>query len=192
MIKITLNKIKAHDPCQDGWEKLLAHLGKTEADDQEFPLAEVLKSNGLTDALWCLRCLPEHKIKWQLLAVKFSRQVQHLMKDERSINALDVAERYANGEATDSELKTARDAAEDARTANAWGYLNANLVHWSAAAWAARDAAIAASYTLRHIVWTATYSAWAATHSAAQDAPQDAAWDAAREKQVELFLEAIA
>ena len=66
----------------------------------------------------------------RLIAVKCARQVQHLMKDERSINALDVAERFANGEATQEELTAARDAAWDA----AW-----------AAAGAARDAAWAAA-----------------------------------------------
>jgi len=28
----TLNKIRAHRPCTEGWQKLLAHLGKTKAD----------------------------------------------------------------------------------------------------------------------------------------------------------------
>ena len=72
----------------------------------------------------------------RLIAVKCARQVQHLMKDERSINALDVAERFANGEATQEELTAARDAAAAAGDAV-----------WAAgdAAWAARDAAWAAA-----------------------------------------------
>ena len=36
----------------------------------------------------------------RLFAVGCARKVQHLMKDQRSIDALDVAERYANGNAT--------------------------------------------------------------------------------------------
>ena len=36
------------------------------------------------------------------------------MTDPRSLNALDVAERYANGQATDEELSTAWIAAKDA------------------------------------------------------------------------------
>jgi hypothetical protein len=43
----------------------------------------------------------------RLMAVAFARQVQHLMNDQRSINALDVAERYANGEANIEELTAA-------------------------------------------------------------------------------------
>jgi len=27
-MKTTLNKIRSHYPCKDGWEKLLKHLGK--------------------------------------------------------------------------------------------------------------------------------------------------------------------
>ena len=54
---ITLNKIRAHSPCRDGWEKLLAHLGKTKADDEPLHLLTVLDSNGTADAAWCVRCL---------------------------------------------------------------------------------------------------------------------------------------
>ena len=70
----------------------------------------------------------------RLIAVKCARQVQHLMKDERSINALDVAERFANGEATQEELNAAWDAARAAGDA-AWA------AAWEAAGDAARAAA---------------------------------------------------
>ena len=38
MITTTLNAIRKYSPCTDGWKKLLAHLGKTEADDEPLPL----------------------------------------------------------------------------------------------------------------------------------------------------------
>lgn len=47
----------------------------------------------------------------RLLAVRCARRVQRFMNDERSIAALDVAERYALGEATDEELSAAWEAA---------------------------------------------------------------------------------
>ena len=50
----------------------------------------------------------------RLFAVWCARQVQPLMQDERSLAALDVAERHANGQASDEELRVARDAALDA------------------------------------------------------------------------------
>jgi hypothetical protein len=46
--------------------------------------------------------------------------VQHLLTDPRSLTVLDVAERYAEGEATDKELIAARDAARAAAGAAAW------------------------------------------------------------------------
>ena len=49
-----------------------------------------------------------------LFAVRCARRVQYLMTDPRSVAALDVAERYANGQATYEELRTAVDAAMSA------------------------------------------------------------------------------
>ena len=47
----------------------------------------------------------------QRLAVAFAEQVAHLLTDERSLNALAVARRYVEGQATDEELDAAaRDA----------------------------------------------------------------------------------
>ena len=110
----TLYAIRAHCPCATGWTKLLAHLGKTKADDEPLPLLTILDSNGVDDALWCLRAMPEHSRHWRLYAIWCARQVQHLMTDPRSIAALDAAERYARGDATAAELAAARDAAGDA------------------------------------------------------------------------------
>jgi hypothetical protein len=118
MIYTTLNKIRSHGPCPDGWTKLLRHLGKTQADDEPLALATILDSNGLNDALWCLRAVDGHEQKMRLYAVWCARQVQHRMTDQRSLNALDVAERHANGQATDEELAAA---AWDAARAAAWG-----------------------------------------------------------------------
>ena len=114
MIYTTLNHIREHNPCPDGWRKLLTHLGKTEADDAPLAYSTILESNGFGDALWCLRAEPQHAGVWRMYAVRCARRVQHLMEDERNIQALDVAERHARGAATDEELAAARDAAWDA------------------------------------------------------------------------------
>ena len=79
----------------------------------------------------------------RLFAVACARRVQHLMTDKRSINALDVAERYANGEATEDELAAARDAAWAAARDSVWSA--ASDAAWGAAWSAARDAAWAAA-----------------------------------------------
>ena len=104
----TLNALRRHHPCKPGWDRLLRGLGKTRSDDESLTLVRILEINGLDDALWCLQALPsEHNRRIRQLAVRFARDVQHLMTDPRSINALDVAERYANGLVTEKELKTA-------------------------------------------------------------------------------------
>lgn len=114
MICTTLNKIREHGPCKSGWEKLLAHLGKTQADDEPLPLLTVLDSNGLDDCLWCLRTVHEHDREWRQFAVWCARKVEHLMTDQRSRDALNVAERFANGQATQDELAAAWHAARAA------------------------------------------------------------------------------
>lgn len=62
-MKTTLNEIFKRCPCgQDidgldiGWLKLLKGLGKTEGDDEQLDLIEILKINGIKDAIWSLRC----------------------------------------------------------------------------------------------------------------------------------------
>jgi hypothetical protein len=145
----TLNRIRAHGPCEDGWRKLLAGLGKTRADDEPLPFAAILRINGLDDALWCVRAEPQHEREWRLFLVWCGRQGQHLLIDPRSIAALDVAESYALGMATDYELRVARAAAEDAAEAT-WAAARAA---WAAALAAkraaARDAALAAGAAAR-------------------------------------------
>ena len=156
MLYTTLNKIREHSPCESGWKKLLAHLGKTQADDEPLPFSVILEANGLDDALWCCRSAPEYNREWRLFAVWCARQVLHLMTDQRSIDALDVAERYANGLVTQAELaaawlaagEAAGAAARAAERAAAW--LAAGAAAWLAAdaareaAWAAREAERAA------------------------------------------------
>ena len=107
MIYTTLNKIRDKHPCDKGWVKLLKSLGKKEADDEPLSLETILQSNGIADALWATRTLPEHSKKWRLYAVWCARQVQHHMTDERSVAALDTAEAYANGLVSDAELESA-------------------------------------------------------------------------------------
>ena len=165
MITITLQKIRDAQPCEDGWKKLLKSKGGATADyAAEFPLSDVLDSNGLHDTLWCLRCLPEHDNLWRLYAVWCARQVQHLMKDQRSIDALDVAERHARGLATDAELSAAEDAAGAAAWDAAWAAVCMADAAWAAAraaAWVAAETAAAARGA-----WAAARGEWAAARAA--------------------------
>jgi hypothetical protein len=141
-MKTTLNKIREHGPCADGWEKLLRTLGKTKADDEPVSIIQILDSNGLEDALWCLRAVEGHEREIRLYAVWCARQVQHLMTDQRSLDALDVAERFANGDGAEA----------------AWAAAEAANV----AAWAAADVA----GTANAAAWDAADDAWAAARTA--------------------------
>ena len=137
-MKTTLKAIRKHSPCPSVWEKLLKNVGKTKADDAPLSITKILDSNGLDDALWCLRAVEGHDREIRLYAVWCARQVQHLMTDSRSIAALDVAERFANRLATTDQLSIARDSALDAAR-------DAALAAWDAAMDAARDAALDAA-----------------------------------------------
>ena len=134
----TLNKIRACSPCTDGWTKLLKNLGKKKPDDELLKITTILDSNGLDDALWCLRAVDGYQREMRLYAVDCARSVQHLMTDYRSLAAIDVAERHADGVATDAELEAARAAARAAAWDAAWAA--ARAAAW-AAAWAAARAA---------------------------------------------------
>ena len=140
-MKTTLNKIRKYGPCSEGWQKLLTYLGKTKADDEPLSIATIIDSNGLDDAIWCLRAVEGYDREIRLFAVWCARQVQHLMKDQRSIDALDVAERFANGQATKEELAVAKAAAWKAAWSAAWKAAWATA--WKAAR-SARDASEAA------------------------------------------------
>ena len=137
-MRTTLNEIRKHSPCRDGWAKLLRGLNKTAADDEPLWIDEILDHNGLHDALWCLRAVEKCDREIRLYAVWCARRVQHLMTDSRSIAALDVAERFARGEASDAELEAAHGLAEAA---------------WAAAAVAAESAARAAEAAAAEAAW---------------------------------------
>jgi hypothetical protein len=139
----TLNKIREKEPCFPGWDKLLEGLNKTEADDEHLSIISIIDSNGIVDAIWCLRAVEGHDKEIRLFAVWCARQVQYLMTDPRSIAALDIAERFANGEASSEELSAAKADASAASMA-AWDAEAADLAAWAAEAAAWADASAAA------------------------------------------------
>ena len=170
-MKTTLNKIREKSPCASGWRKLLAHLGKTTADDEPLSIETILDSNGLDDALWCLRAVDGRDREIHLYVVWCARQVQHLMKDSASIAALDTAEKFANGQATSEELKTAAYAAYAAYAADADADAYAAYAAYAAAD-AAADAATAAAYAAYAATYAATYATATATATYARRAQE--------------------
>jgi hypothetical protein len=101
-----------------------------------------------------------------------TRQVWHLLTDERSRHAVETAERFCDGKATLEELAAASDEATVAANAvaDAAATVAANAAAKAAATVAAKAAARAA----------ADAAAWAAARDATRDAAWAAAWAAAR------------
>ena len=171
MITITLQQINDKNPCLSGWETILAAHGGENADmNAEFPLVDALETNGLDDVIWAMQCLPEYDREWRLFAVWCARQTQYLLTDQRSLDVLDVAERFARGQATSDELSAARTAAQTAAQ-------TANTTASAAASAATRDAASAAART------AVLAAASGAVRDAVMDAVRGAAWDAVRDAQ---------
>ena len=159
----TLAQLRKEGACFGGYNRLVRALQGKEftGDDQSrethirfkhdapIALTYILERNGLDDALWALcACEQTQELKRaeRLFGVWCARQVQHLMTDQRSLDALDVAERFANGEATEEELAAAR--------AAAWGAAEAAKAA-RAAAWGARAAARVARAAASDAAWSA-------------------------------------
>ena len=168
------------------------------ADGEPLPLVTILNIKGLDDALSALQCVDD-KAQVRRYRVWCARQVQHLMTDPRSLAALDVAERYADGQVTDDDLSAAwiaaRAAVSDAvmpaeraaaRAAASVASNDVALVAASDAAWAAAsDAAWAAA---SDAAWVAAKAAWFSEEKAARvSAACDAAYGAARAAQEAQF-----
>ena len=164
---ITINKLREHDADNE----LLESLSKTYADDAPIKIVDIFASNGLDDALYCLRAVDGYDKEIRLYAVWCARQVQHLLTDKRSLAALDVAERHAYGQASDEELKAAWESVGAAAWAAARGAAGAARDAAWEAAWAALAAAGAAALA----------AAGAAAGAAAREAARAAAGAAARE-----------
>ena len=131
---VTLKQLREAGACYAGYNKLVRALQNkpfTEQDEDKetyirfahkeaIPFSFIAESNGFDDALWSMKCVKNADRDLRLFAVWCARQVQHLMTDQRSINAIDVAERFANGSATIEELATAWAAARGAARGAAW------------------------------------------------------------------------
>ena len=173
MITTTLRQIRQHNPCREGWRTLLSALGKTEVDDEPLPLTTILQSNGLDDALWCLRTITGYDKEIIRFALACAHEVSHLMTDQRSLNVLDALERHLESPLSKQELDRVL-----AEARAAW-----------AAAWAAALAAEAAGAAAEAAAAEAARAAWAAARAAAEAAAEaeGAARAEARARQAQIF-----
>jgi len=171
----TIDDIRGFGPCYDPSRYL--------AEDWTGTALDVLdvKDCPAADRIWvALGMMPENDRR--LAACRFvrhtpigdGRTVWDLLTDERSKRAVEVAERFANGEATEQELDAAWDAASAAASASCAA---ARAAAWAAAGDVARIAA-----------WAA---AMAAARAAAWAAARIAAWDVARAAQIDILREML-
>jgi len=145
-----IDQLRTHDACDDAIEWINANGITTLADAwykchrSDWMLwlhyKEIITIDDRTLRLFACRCVRETPIG-------DGRTVWDLLTDERSRNAVEVAERYANGEATHNELAAAMAAAMDAALASATvaAWAVAWNGAWDAAWYAAMYAALASA-----------------------------------------------
>lgn len=165
MKTINNDLIRSFNPCYDPSEKNIPDGETLTVIDA---VAKYRSTVPAKDIVWVL-CRNEFLTDkdLRLFAVWCAREALKLdaNPDERSINACNIAERYANGEATSEELAAAGAAAWEA----AWAASRAARA--ARDAWAAAGAAGAAAGAARA-------AAWAAARTASRDAARTAAWEA--------------
>ena len=150
----TLAAIRAASPCESGWKKLLAALGKTKADSEPLDLLTVLNSNGLDDALWVMSfAMPDARLARHFQAW-CAEQVLHIFEavrpDDRRVR--DQIEMLRRDDATKAERDAARTSARDAAEASVRASARAS-------AWTSAGASAGAS-------------AWASARASARDAQE--------------------
>jgi len=186
MKQFTLEDLRALKPCHDPVKYLPENWTGNALDILN------VKECPFPDRLWLLMHQEFFSEKFmRLYAVGCARQVQHLMHDERSIKALDVAEAYANGNATNAELDAARDSARAALWNTA---MKVSSAVWDAEFAAARAAVWAVVWVASDIRAAANDAARAAARIVASDirgAAWDSAWDAQEIKLREMIITGI-
>ena len=81
----TINHIKKHHPCENGYIKLRRALGKGWGDNDKISFVQILDSNGLADALWALRAVPDSQKEerdriCRLMAADFAEHVRPIFE----------------------------------------------------------------------------------------------------------------
>jgi len=161
--------------------------------DTPIPLDKVLEVCGLIDTLWALKIVIEPADKeFRLLACDYAERVLPLFErqypnDNRPSRAIEIARRFAEGEATSGELAAAHDAAYAAwaaayaAEAAAWAAAREAAYAAAHAAWDAAHATRAAAYAAEAAAWAAAgAAAYAAAHAARDAEDAERAWQKQR------------
>jgi len=115
---LSMQQIRAGNPCSDSWDKLVEFMSTPQYKNVSYitpmPLRLGLTSHSVYEVLWCLPLVPSHAREKRLYSVWLAKKIRHLLRDRRSLDALAVAERFANGEVGVGELVKAYVAARQA------------------------------------------------------------------------------
>jgi len=160
--------------CDAGYQILIGALGPDWPDNRPIDLLQILDLSGAEYALWSLRAArePERGRIARLIAADCVEMVLHIFeaefpRDTRPRRAITVSRKFAMGEATSDQLRTARIAARDAASA-ATRY---TVAAWDAIPTAIRDATSETAY----VTWDALRRARAAASAASDVASTGAA-----------------
>lgn len=191
----TLGAIRKHGPCAVGWSKLTHALGTSEPAT-EVSLLQILESNGLDHALWSARAFDTPKAErfWRLFACACAEATlpiweHQFPEDGRPRLAIATARRFADGEATLSELHAAEAAALSA-VQNAAETTDAGAARYAADAAASAASVSAADGRSAASAVTCSAAKTAAAELTAGTATWYAAWDARRALLVRMIEEA--
>lgn len=162
----TLKALRDNDACEERYDCLVSKIGNTR---RRIGLDEILKHNGIADAIWALCAVKFtkkygkdwHSFKADCAEMVLENFEKFYPDDDRPRKAIETAR---NINATDKERKAAMSAA------------------WSAA-WSAAD-----SVAMYAAMSAAMSAAWSAADSAAMYAAMSAADSAERKKQKKLFI----
>ncbi len=176
MKTFTILDIRSWDPCYDPNRYL--------PEDWSGTAVDILRHLAIPpkDRLWVVlrpECIDDKTLR--LFAVDYARRALARIPnpDPRSLTAIEVAERFANEQATKEELATAREAAYDAARA-------ADAAYAARATYDAR-----AAYDAAYAAYAARAAYDAAAYDAAAAAANTAAADYERQEQVQQLLQLL-
>jgi len=157
MLHTTLALLHQHGACTNGYRKLVRHLGGSKAwpADRPIPLTTVLDSNGIDDAIWCLRAvLPEQEQERDRIARLFAADCAEAVLplferafplDARPRLAIEAARRLARDPSTAAATAGAAAAYAALAAADSAGVAAYAALAAADSAGAAADAALAAA-----------------------------------------------
>ena len=117
-MKTTFEAIREQKPCKDGWKKLISYYQPKDLFE-EITIEEIIKSNGINDALWALRACKINEVIY--FVGKCAEGVLPIFEkvfpdDDRPRKAVEICYEYPNVKknAASAAARAASDASDAA------------------------------------------------------------------------------